>query len=222
VFSEIVQSYLKRITFADDGWAERIALPQYGRATVIADPRFSFGQPTFGHGRARVADVLDRFWAGEDLDDVADDFGIPKADLEDAVRVASRRAPDLFIDRSLGRLRVPAGLRAAGLRLATLAEHDGMPADEDVDDTTWLHDVGQLVGWTVFMKDSGIRRRRAEQAALVDGGVRAFCLTRQDLRAEEMVRRFLNNLAALTAACAEAGPFIDAVHVNRIDRLQLT
>ena len=28
--------------------------------------------------------------------------------------------PDLFIDRSLGRLQVPAGLRSAGLRLVTL------------------------------------------------------------------------------------------------------
>jgi len=92
VFSEIIESYLKRITFADDGWAQRITLPQYGRATVIADPRFSFGQPTFGHGRARVADVLERFWAGEDLDDVAGEFGIPRPELEDAVRVASRRA----------------------------------------------------------------------------------------------------------------------------------
>jgi uncharacterized protein (DUF433 family) len=92
VFTEIVESYLRRITFAQDGWAERITLPQYGRATVIADPRFSFGQPTFQHGRARVADVLERFWAGEDLDDIAGEFGIPRAELEDAVRVASRRA----------------------------------------------------------------------------------------------------------------------------------
>jgi uncharacterized protein (DUF433 family) len=92
VFTEIVESYLRRITFAPDGWAERITLPQYGRATVIADPRFSFGQPTFARGRARVADVLERFWAGEDLDSLAGEFGIPGAELEDAVRVASRRA----------------------------------------------------------------------------------------------------------------------------------
>ena len=46
--------------------------------------------------------------------------------------------PDLFIDRSLGRLRVPAGLRGAGLRLRTLAEHYGIPEDENVEDITWL------------------------------------------------------------------------------------
>ena len=38
--------------------------------------------------------------------------------------------PDLFIDRSLGRIKVPALLRAEGLRLVTLAEHYGVPADE--------------------------------------------------------------------------------------------
>ncbi len=40
--------------------------------------------------------------------------------------------PDFFLDRSLGRIAVPAVLRAAGLRLTTLAEHYGVPADEQV------------------------------------------------------------------------------------------
>lgn len=92
VFSDVVQSYLKRITFASDGFAERLELPQYATASVIVDPRFSFGQPTFVHGRARVVDALSRFWAGESLEEVAEEFGVPATDLEDAVRVASRWA----------------------------------------------------------------------------------------------------------------------------------
>ena len=128
--------------------------------------------------------------------------------------------PDLFIDRSLGRLRVPQGLRAAGLRLVTLAEHYGIPADENVEDTTWLRDVGQL-GWAVFMKDAEIRRRRTEQRALIDGQVRAFCLTRQDLPAAEMIARFVANLPAITAACTKPGPFIYAVQAKRIERLRI-
>jgi hypothetical protein len=35
--------------------------------------------------------------------------------------------PDLFFDRSLGRVQVPRILRASGLRLHTLAEVDGLP-----------------------------------------------------------------------------------------------
>jgi len=92
VFDEIVDSYLKRVTYADDGWAERIQLPQYRRAEVIADPRFSYGEPTFRVGRARISDALERFWAGEDLSAVAVEFGVPEEQLEDVVRVASKRA----------------------------------------------------------------------------------------------------------------------------------
>jgi uncharacterized protein (DUF433 family) len=46
----------------------------------------------FARGAARVSDVLERFWAGDDLDSLAEDFGVPRAELEDVVRVASRRA----------------------------------------------------------------------------------------------------------------------------------
>jgi hypothetical protein len=40
--------------------------------------------------------------------------------------------PDLFLDRSLGRIQVPALLREAGLRLVTLAERYGIPEDEGI------------------------------------------------------------------------------------------
>lgn len=92
VFTEIVSDYLQRIEYADDGYARLLHLPGYERGQVVADPTRSFGQPIFVHGGAKVADVMDRFLAGESLDDLADDFGVPIEDLEDALRVASRRA----------------------------------------------------------------------------------------------------------------------------------
>lgn len=51
--------------------------------------------------------------------------------------------PELILDRSLGRHQVPTLMRAAGLRLHTLAEVYGVPADEDVADTDWLEMAGQ-------------------------------------------------------------------------------
>ena len=93
VFSEIVEGYLRRIEYdADDGYARLIRLPGYERAHVIADPTRSFGQPIFAHGGARVSDVLDRFQAGEDVRSLADEFGVPALEVEDALRAASRRA----------------------------------------------------------------------------------------------------------------------------------
>ncbi len=92
VFADVVDAYLQRITFAQDGWAERLKLPQYGHASVIVDPRLSFGRPVFEHGGARLADALGLFQAGEDLDTVCVEYGVERAEVEDAVRVASRRA----------------------------------------------------------------------------------------------------------------------------------
>lgn len=92
VFTDVVTDYLQRIEYGPDGYARLIHLPGYARRQVVADPTRSFGQPVFVHGATRVSDMLDRFQAGESLPDLAEDFGVPIEDLEDALRVASRRA----------------------------------------------------------------------------------------------------------------------------------
>jgi PIN like domain len=89
--------------------------------------------------------------------------------------------PTLFIDRSLGRVKVPTLLREAGLELVTLAEHYGMPADEKVEDVTWLAETAAR-GWVVLGKDERIRRRPAERAAIRHHGVRCFYFTRVTYR----------------------------------------
>ena len=129
--------------------------------------------------------------------------------------------PDLFLDRSLGRITVPGLLRDAGLRLLTLSEHYGIPADEEVPDEEWLELAG-LRSWAVLMKDKRIRYNRRERDVVRTFRVRCFCLSSQRLTGEEMARRYLRNLDAITRACQEDGPFIYAVHHNRIERLALS
>ena len=92
VFTEVVADYLTRLEFGPENYVVAIRLPAYDRADVIVDTRRSFGKPIFAHGGARVADALELFWAGDELDDVADEFGVPRHELEDALRVASHRA----------------------------------------------------------------------------------------------------------------------------------
>lgn len=92
VFGEIVESYLRLVEFAADGYPRLIRLPRYEPGSVLVDPYRGFGQPIFTRGGARVEDALGRFHAGEALADVADEFGVPLPDLEGAVRVASRLA----------------------------------------------------------------------------------------------------------------------------------
>ncbi len=128
--------------------------------------------------------------------------------------------PDLFIDRSLGRILVPQLLRAAGLRLVTLAERYGIPTDETITDEQWINDVGSR-GEVAFMKDGRIRYNTAEKAAIIRHSVRCFCLARGDLSAVQMADRYLRNLDRIAGACANVGPFVYAVHETRIELLAL-
>lgn len=139
-------------------------------------------------------------------------------------RADSRRSghpeglPTLFIDRSLGRLKLPALLRAAGLTLVTLAEHYGIPRDETVEDVTWLSDTAAR-GWIAIGKDECIRRRPPAKAAVLRHGARVFYFTRGDLPAEAYAGRVLANIDV--RACAHDGPFIYVIHPNRIERMAL-
>lgn len=128
--------------------------------------------------------------------------------------------PDLFLDQSLGRIQVPNLLRGAGLRLVTLAEHYGIPADEGIADGEWLELAGRN-DWAVLLKDARIRSRTIERDTVKRFDVRCFCITRQDLTASQMAERYLHHLDAITGACATSGPFIYAVHETRIERLDL-
>jgi uncharacterized protein (DUF433 family) len=92
VFTEVVEDYLQRVDFGSDGYAALIRLPQYRTADVVADPRRGFGQPIFSRGGARLEDVLGSFRARQSLADLEQEYGLPRADLEDAVRVATLAA----------------------------------------------------------------------------------------------------------------------------------
>jgi uncharacterized protein (DUF433 family) len=92
VFVPIIESYLQRIEYAADGYAALIRVPAYKHADVVADPTRAFGAPIFERGGVRVDDVLERFWAGETIEDLSGEFGVPADQLEDVLRVASRPA----------------------------------------------------------------------------------------------------------------------------------
>ena len=62
----------------------------------------------------------------------------------------------------------------------------------------------------------------AERAAVVDHGVRAFCLTSGNLRAHEMADLYLSVLDRIVAACAQPGPFLHAVSRQALRQLDLT
>lgn len=86
VFAEVVAGYLQQIEFGADGFATAIPLP--GRkAELVADVRHSFGQPVFRHGGARLEDAISLFKAERDIDVVSEEYGVPRAELEDVLAV---------------------------------------------------------------------------------------------------------------------------------------
>ncbi len=92
VFNEVVDACLRRLEFADDGYVQLICLPAYEVAEVVVGPDRGFGQPIFARGGAHLEDALALFRAGEPLDVVAEEYGVPRAELEDAVRIATHVA----------------------------------------------------------------------------------------------------------------------------------
>ncbi len=92
VFSDLIEEYLQRFEYARDGYVKLIRVPGYEQAEIIVDPYRSSGAPIFARGGCRVKDVLNRYWAGETVQELTVEFGVPTAHVEDAIRVASPRA----------------------------------------------------------------------------------------------------------------------------------
>lgn len=91
VFAPVVREYLRRIRYASDHWAEQVELPGYAVARVSVDLRVAHGRPVLEPACVPVEDVLHRWIAGDSLAELADDFGLAGAELEDIIRAATRR-----------------------------------------------------------------------------------------------------------------------------------
>lgn len=90
--------------------------------------------------------------------------------------------------------------------------------DQAVTDLEWLELCGRR-DWAVLTMDRRIRYHRAEIAAIRRHRVKAFALTSGNLTAAGQAERFVANAERIEAACAEPGPFVYAVHADRIVRI---
>ncbi|MGQ0573801.1 MAG: hypothetical protein ACT4RN_06300 [Pseudonocardia sp.] len=113
--------------------------------------------------------------------------------------------PRFFLDRSIGRLIVPRGLRAADVDLVTLAERYGIPEDERIADVQWMRDAAAH-GEAVLMCDDAIRRKNPEeQHVLVEVRLRAFVVSSR-LSGAEVVRVNQPRAHHRISASPRAGP----------------
>lgn len=60
--------------------------------TVVVDPRLSFGRPVISTVAVPTGIIVDRFRAGDSLAEMAGDYGVAEADIEEALRFEQRFA----------------------------------------------------------------------------------------------------------------------------------
>src|SRR5262245_8155353 len=106
-----------------------------------------------------------------------------------------------FLDRNLGKKAVADALRQAGVEVHVHDDHFPPEAREE----EWLAEVGKR-GWIVLTKDTRIRYRSSELAALVKANVTAFALTAGNLRGEEMAAVFVKALPTIRRFVARYSP----------------
>jgi PIN like domain len=116
--------------------------------------------------------------------------------------------PDFLLDRALGGIAMPALLRAAGLRVHPLVEI--YPPDAQVGDAEWLG-YARDRGWPVLLRDSRIRYRPVQLAAVAAHGLTAFCLAGKDLGPAVLAEHLLAVLGEIALACARPGPALHLI-----------
>lgn len=84
--------------------------------------------------------------------------------------------------------------------------------------TRWIEDSAKQ-GWAVLMKDKRIHYRRAEIDAVIEHQARCFVITRGDLTSAAYAERFIANQRTVFSASNRPGPFIHAVHADRLEPL---
>ena len=81
MFGEIVREHLKHVEYRD-GFVGQLRIPRANGAAVTIDPRINYGHPTLTDYGVRVEDILSRIAAGETIAEVASDFELPPATVE--------------------------------------------------------------------------------------------------------------------------------------------
>jgi uncharacterized protein (DUF433 family) len=88
---QLVDAYLKRIEWDEQGIALRLYPFTRKRQldepkVIVIDPRISFGRPVLVGTGVRTAIVAERYKAGESIEELAEDYGRRRLDIEEAIR----------------------------------------------------------------------------------------------------------------------------------------
>lgn len=85
VFHDLIDEYLKRITFDHDLWATELVVPVTPNPVLRVAPSVAGGDPIFMNGGAPLSAVYSRWRGGESVESIAADYGVPLADINEAI-----------------------------------------------------------------------------------------------------------------------------------------
>lgn len=103
----------------------------------------------------------------------------------------------------------------AGFEVVLMAAVYPRGADQSVPDDQWIADVSAR-GWVALTKDANIIRDHQE--ALAASTLRVFALDNANITGDEMARRFRAHLHRIVQRARKAGPYVDIVHKDRVER----
>jgi hypothetical protein len=120
-----------------------------------------------------------------------------------------------FIDRCLGRDKVPRALREAG---AIVEIHDDH-FPPNIRDEDWLIEVGNRQ-WVVLTKDERMGYRTSQLLSIAQANVKLFVLASTNLSGDAIALTFVNTLPQMTKfALNNQPPFITKIyHHGRVTR----
>lgn len=93
---EVIRDRLKHVYWDPTGVPEKLVLFPARQATtkgnIVIDPRLSFGRPVLDGYGLRTSVLVERFYAGETVEELAADYGVPSEAIQNALRCEPRAA----------------------------------------------------------------------------------------------------------------------------------
>lgn len=135
---------------------------------------------------------------------------------------ADGSSPQFFLDRGLGSVIVPSGLRDRGWHFTTMDERYGPDASQEVADVDWIREATER-GECLITKDVAIARNPAEAEVVYNCDARVFAITNAQITGPAMQARLIQHEVVIFRwARRTPPPFVLVLGPTGVARVRLT
>ena len=90
VMRQVIEAYLERLEWENMTVARLYPFTRardiHSPRSIVIDPRYSFGRPVLARSHISTEAIVDRYKAGESIDELAEDYGCQRLEIEEALR----------------------------------------------------------------------------------------------------------------------------------------